>query len=274
MTDWITTIRDRVQEHLAATGLPFYHSRSLFWYEEVQTARQELDTFLKTPREEVAPLRLAPFIDHTLLKPEATRDQIHQVCQDAVAYHFASVCVNPFWVSEVHEQLKHTSVKVCTVIGFPLGATTTEAKVAEAALAMAQGAEELDMVLNIGALKAGNLKIVYQDIYQVVTTAVPHTVPVKVILETALLTDEEIVTASVIAALAGAAFVKTSTGFSRGGATVAAVELMQKSVAPWGLGVKASGGIRNFQSAWEMIAAGATRIGASASKTIIQVEGS
>ncbi len=271
MKQHIKEIRDQLQNELVKSGLPFMQPAAMFWYSEVQKERQQIALLRKTFREEPSPLRIAPLIDHTLLKPDATVLEIQKVCQEAIEHHFAAVCVNPVWISKVYEQLHQTPVKVCTVIGFPLGATTTETKVAEAALAIAQGAEELDMVIHLGALKAGDWQSVYQDIYRVVTTATPFNVLVKVILETALLTEQEIISASIIAALAGAAYVKTSTGFASGGATVEAVRLMAQSVEAWGLGVKASGGIRNFETAWQMITAGATRIGASASKAIIQV---
>jgi deoxyribose-phosphate aldolase len=211
-------------------------------------------------------MNLASMIDHTLLKPEATSTQIEQLCQEALSFQFASVCVNPMYVPLVAKMLKGSPVKVCTVIGFPLGATLSEAKAQEAKLALKQGAEELDMVIAIGAAKAGQWSYVEQDIAAVCQVA--GTALVKVILETCLLTDEEIVKACQCAIRAGAHFVKTSTGFSTSGATIHHVALMRKTVGP-DLGVKASGGIRTFEDAKSMIAAGATRIGASAGPKIL-----
>ncbi|MCR4417298.1 MAG: deoxyribose-phosphate aldolase [Ignavibacteria bacterium] len=208
-------------------------------------------------------------IDHTLLKPEATLDDIKKLCDEARQFHFASVCVNPGFVKFCYEQLKNTDVKVCTVIGFPLGATTTETKRFEAHQAIENGAEELDMVINIGMLKSGKYDYVFNDIQQVVLEAKPKRVLVKVIIETCLLTDEEKIKACLIAKDAGADFVKTSTGFSKGGATAGDVALM-KYVVGGSVGVKASGGIRSREDAELMIASGADRIGASASVKIVQ----
>lgn len=211
---------------------------------------------------------LARMIDHTLLKPDATREQIQTLCQEALTYQFASVCVNPHWVPLAAELLKGSSVKVCTVIGFPLGATSTAAKAFEAADAIAHGAREVDMVLNIGALKSGDLDAVQQDIAVVVEAARGKAL-VKVILETGLLTREEKITACRLAKAAGADFVKTSTGFGHGGATVEDVALMRETVGP-DMGVKASGGVRDEATARAMIRAGATRIGASAGVSIVR----
>jgi deoxyribose-phosphate aldolase len=212
---------------------------------------------------------LAKYIDHTLLKPEATNDQIAQLCFEAKKYHFASVCVNPSNVPLCTELLKGSDVKVCTVIGFPLGATTTDAKVYEAQDALRKGATELDMVINIGALKAGDTETVANDIREVVATGHKAGALVKVILETALLTDEEKTIACLLSKEAGADFVKTSTGFSSAGATVHDVELMRNAVGP-NIGVKAAGGIRTREDAEAMVAAGATRLGASAGIKILQ----
>ncbi|MGA9174921.1 MAG: deoxyribose-phosphate aldolase [Thermoactinomyces sp.] len=209
---------------------------------------------------------LAAMIDHTLLKPEATLEQIRVLCEEAKQYHFASVCVNPYWVKEAAKLLSGTDVKVCTVVGFPLGATTSETKAFETKDAIKNGADEIDMVINIGALKSGDLETVKRDIEAVVKAAEGKLV--KVILETGLLTDEEIVEASKLAKEAGAHFVKTSTGFGKGGATVEAVQLMRETVGS-GLGVKASGGIRDQETAQKMVGAGANRIGASASVAIV-----
>jgi deoxyribose-phosphate aldolase len=212
---------------------------------------------------------LAKMIDHTLLKPDATQQEIAQLCFEARKYGFASVCVNPTWVSLCAELLKGASAKVCTVIGFPLGATSSETKAFETETAIRQGATEIDMVINIGALKARDLETVAKDIRGVVNAAHARNIIVKVIIETALLTDEEKTIASLISKEAGADFVKTSTGFAGGGATVHDVELMRKTVGPQ-MGVKASGGVRTFEDAASMIKAGATRIGASAGVKIIQ----
>lgn len=212
---------------------------------------------------------IAKMIDHTLLKPDATQQEIAQLCYEARKYGFASVCVNPTWVSLCAELLKGSDVKVCTVIGFPLGATSSETKAFETETAIKQGATEIDMVINVGALKARDLETVAKDIRGVVKTAHAHGAIVKVIIETVLLTDEEKTLASLISKEAGADFVKTSTGFAGGGATVHDVELMRKAVGPQ-MGVKASGGVRTFEDAESMIRAGATRIGASAGVKIIQ----
>lgn len=213
--------------------------------------------------------RLAKMIDHTLLKPDATPDQVAQLCFEARKYGFASVCVNPTWVKLCAQLLDGSPVKVCTVIGFPLGATSSETKAFETRTAIEQGATEIDMVINIGALKARDLELVAGDIRGVVTAAHQHNAIVKVILETSLLTDEEKTIASLISKEAGADFVKTSTGFAGGGATVHDIELMRRAVGPE-MGVKASGGVRTYEDAESMIKAGATRIGASAGVKIVQ----
>ncbi len=212
--------------------------------------------------------KIAGMIDHTVLKPDATPEDITKLCGEARKYNFASVCINPSFVPLCSGLLKGSEVKVCTVIGFPLGATTTEVKKFETEQAIAGGAAEVDMVINIGRLKAGDYDYVYNDIFQVVQTARKHHVISKVILETALLTDEEKIKACVLVKKAGADFVKTSTGFSKGGATVGDVALM-KYVVGAGMGVKASGGIRSREDAEAMVASGADRIGASASVKIV-----
>lgn len=214
-------------------------------------------------------VKLAGMIDHTLLKPDATPDQIAQLCFEARKYNFASVCVNPAWVSLCAQLLKGSQAKVCTVIGFPLGASAPEVKAFETQTAIDQGATEIDMVINIGALKARDLELVAKDIRGVVLTAHARGYIVKVILETTLLTDEEKTIACLISKEAGADFVKTSTGFAGGGATVHDVELMRRVVGPE-MGVKASGGVRTYEDAESMIKAGATRIGASAGVKIVQ----
>jgi deoxyribose-phosphate aldolase len=214
---------------------------------------------------------LARMIDHTLLKPDATSDKIAQLCFEARKYHFASVCVNPTHVKLCADLLRGSDVKVCTVIGFPLGATSAEVKAFETRNALDNGATEIDMVLNIGALKAGENELVARDIRGVVETGHAAGALVKVIIETALLTDEEKVVACLLAKEAGADYVKTSTGFSGGGATVHDIALMRRTVGP-ALGVKASGGIHTHEEAEALVAAGATRIGASAGVKIIQAD--
>ncbi|MDK1019938.1 MAG: deoxyribose-phosphate aldolase [Actinomycetota bacterium] len=214
------------------------------------------------------PLDLAKFIDHTLLKPDATQDEIDVLCDEALEYGFASVCINPFWVKRSAGRLRGSDVRVCTVIGFPLGSMTSDMKAAETRRALRDGAREVDMVINIGALKSGQYDVVRKDIERVVDAAREVGALTKVILETALLTDEEKVIASSIAKRAKADFVKTSTGFGGGGATVFDVALMRETVGP-DMGVKASGGVRTLEDAEDMIAAGATRIGASAGVQIL-----
>ena len=217
-------------------------------------------------------LDLAKMIDHTLLKPDATQDQIAQLCYEARKYRFASVCVNPTWVELCAQLLKGSQVKVCTVIGFPLGATAPEVKAFETQTAIDKGATEIDMVINIGALKARDLELVAKDIRGVVATAHVGGAIVKVIIEAVLLTDEEKTIACLLSKEAEADFVKTSTGFASGGATVHDVALMRKAVGPE-MGVKAAGGVRTYEDAENMIKAGATRIGASAGVKIIQGPG-
>lgn len=212
-------------------------------------------------------MEIAKYIDHTLLKPEATKEQIEKLCNEAKQYNFASVCVNPTWVKLASDILKGTDVKVCTVIGFPLGANTPETKAFEAVNAVTNGAEEIDMVMNIGALKSGDTELVQKDI-EAVVNAVKDKALVKVIIETSLLTEDEKVTACQLSVQAGAHYVKTSTGFSTGGATVEDVALMRKTVGP-NVGVKASGGVRTAEDAKVMIEAGASRIGASSGTAIV-----
>ena len=207
-------------------------------------------------------------IDHTLLKQDATKEQVEKICAEAKEYTFASVCVNPTWVKTSAELLTGTPVKVCTVIGFPLGASTPETKAFETTDAINNGAGEIDMVLNVGALKSQDLDLVKRDIEAVVNAAKGKAI-VKVILETCLLTKEEIKVASQLSKDAGADFVKTSTGFSTGGATFEDVALMREVVGP-DLGVKASGGVRSLEDVQKMIEAGATRIGASSGVQIMQ----
>lgn len=218
-------------------------------------------------REDLA--RVARIIDHTLLRADATREEIVTLCREARQYNFASVCVNSYWVPLAVTELAGSPVKTCTVVGFPLGATSTEAKVAETEAALRAGAREIDMVLNVGALRSGDQEAVQRDIAAVVEAAHRAGAIVKVILETALLDDNQKVLASKLAKKANADFVKTSTGFGPSGATVRDVELMRSAVGPE-MGVKASGGIRTLDDVKKMVAAGATRIGASAGVKIVE----
>ncbi|MFQ5678798.1 MAG: deoxyribose-phosphate aldolase [Gemmatimonadota bacterium] len=208
-------------------------------------------------------------IDHTLLKPDATQDEIARLCYEARKYGFASVCVNPSYVKLCAELLSGTEVLICTVVGFPLGATSTETKAFETQKAVRDGATEVDMVINVGALKSRDYELVERDLASVARAAHAGGAILKVIIEAALLTDEEKVAACQLAKVAGADFVKTSTGFGPGGATPEDVALMRRVVGAQ-MGVKAAGGIRTYADAQKMIAAGASRIGASASVKIIQ----
>ncbi|WP_373205194.1 deoxyribose-phosphate aldolase [Clostridium tertium] len=211
---------------------------------------------------------LARMIDHTILKADATEMEVEKLCTEALEYNFASVCINPSMVEKAANMLKGSDVKVCTVIGFPLGSTTTEVKAFETEDVIKKGATEVDMVINIGKLKEGNIEYVKKDIEAVVNAAKGKALT-KVIIETCLLTDEEKVTACKLSKEAGADFVKTSTGFSTGGATASDIKLMRETVGP-DLGVKASGGVRSLEDAMAMIENGATRIGASASIAICE----
>ncbi len=212
---------------------------------------------------------IARVIDHTLLKPDATPEQVERICAEAREFHFASVCVNPSYVALCAQQLAGTDTVVCTVIGFPLGATTPEAKVFETHQALEQGAAEVDMVIHIGRLKAGDHAYVQEDIRRVVEAAHSGGAICKVIIETALLTDTEKVAACELVVAAGADFVKTSTGFASGGATVADVTLLRATVGAV-MGVKAAGGIRSLADAQAMLAAGATRLGTSAGVQLVR----
>ncbi|HEL9597536.1 TPA: deoxyribose-phosphate aldolase [Streptococcus suis] len=214
-------------------------------------------------------MKLNKYIDHTILKPETTKEQVAQILAEAKEYDFASVCVNPTWVSFAAQELKDSDVKVCTVIGFPLGANTPALKAFETKDAIENGADEIDMVINIGALKSKNDELVLEDIKAVVEASGDKLV--KVIIETCLLSEEEKVKACQLSKEAGADFVKTSTGFSTGGATVEDVALMRKTVGP-DMGVKASGGARSYEDAIAFIEAGATRIGASSGVAIMKGE--
>jgi len=212
---------------------------------------------------------LAGFIDHTLLKPDATRQEIDRLCAEAAEHGFATVCVNPCWVARCADALRGSGVGVCSVVGFPLGAAVTEIKIAETERALADGASEIDMVINVGALKSGDLVWVERDMAGVAAACRACGALCKVILEMAYLDETEKVTACVLAKAAGADYVKTSTGFGPGGATVADVELMRRVVGPE-MGVKAAGGVRDVTSAKAMIEAGATRVGASAGVQILR----
>ena len=216
---------------------------------------------------EFAPAALAKYVDHTLLKPEASEEDVRKVCVEAKKYNFASVCVNPNHIKFVAEQLSGSGVAPCVVIGFPLGATTPEVKAEETQTVLLLGAKEVDMVVNIGAIKSNNWQLVKRDIEAVVAAAKGRGL-VKVIIETCLLTDEEKVKVCTIAKMAGADFVKTSTGFSKGGATKEDVALMRQTVGPH-MGVKASGGVRDYETAVAMIKAGATRLGTSSGVAIV-----
>jgi deoxyribose-phosphate aldolase len=215
------------------------------------------------------PREVARLIDHTLLKPEATRTQIETLCREAREHGFATVCVNPVWVRLCAELLRGSESRVCTVAGFPLGASLPEVKALEGARAVEDGATEVDMVMNVGALKSSDYRLVERDVEAVVAACHPRGAVVKVIIEAALLDDDEKVRACVISRVAGADFVKTSTGFGPGGATAADVALMRRVVGP-AMGVKAAGGVRDLKSARELIAAGADRIGASVGVKIVQ----
>ena len=218
---------------------------------------------------------LAKMIDHTILKANATQSDIEKLCEEAKEYNFASVCVNPYWVPLASDLLKNSTVKVCTVIGFPLGATSSESKASETEIAILQGADEVDMVINVGAMKNNQTDIVEKDIFSVVNSARKtgkaqnKNITVKVILETCYLTKDEIKNACLCAKNAGADFVKTSTGFGTGGATVEDVKLMKETVGS-SMEVKASGGIRDYETAIKMIEAGATRLGTSSGIAIVE----
>lgn len=212
---------------------------------------------------------ISKLIDHTLLRPEATRDQILQLCREALQYNFAAVCLNGYWVPLAAAELQGSQVKVCTVVGFPLGANSTEAKVAETEAALRAGAQEIDMVQNIGALRSDEYEAVEEEIALIAAVCHRASAILKVILETSLLSDDQKTAACTLAKNAGADFVKTSTGFGSLGATVHDVQLMRRAVGPQ-MGVKASGGIRTLDDLQKMLAAGATRIGASGSIAIIE----
>jgi deoxyribose-phosphate aldolase len=216
-----------------------------------------------------APGGVATMIDHTLLKPDATRMEIEKLCREAAEFRFATVCVNPAWVALAASRLRGTGVGICSVVGFPLGATTPDVKHYETRRAIFDGATEIDMVINVGALKSGDLRVVERDIEAVVSPCREAGALSKVIIEAALLSDEEKITACTLAKAAGADYVKTSTGFGPGGATAADVALMRRVVGSE-MGVKAAGGVRDYAGLQQMVAAGATRVGASAGVKIVQ----
>jgi deoxyribose-phosphate aldolase len=216
-----------------------------------------------------APNGVAGMIDHTLLKPDASRAEIEKLCKEAAAFRFATVCVNPVWVATAASFLRGSGVGVCSVVGFPLGATTADVKHYETRRAIFDGASEIDMVINIGALKSGDLRTVERDIEAVVEPCRQAGVVSKVIIEAVLLSDDEKVAACTLSKAAGAHFVKTSTGFASGGATAADVALMRRVVGAE-MGVKAAGGVRDLEGLKAMVAAGATRVGASAGVKIVQ----
>ena len=216
-----------------------------------------------------APQSVASMIDHTLLKADATRQEIEHLCREAAQFKFATVCVNPVWVATAARLLNGSGVGVCSVVGFPLGATTGDVKAYETRRAIYDGAREIDMVINVGALKSGDLRVVERDIEAVASTCRECGALSKVIIEAALLTDDEKITACTLAKAAGADYVKTSTGFGPGGATAADVALMRRVVGAE-MGVKAAGGVRDLDGLKAMVAAGATRVGASAGVKIVQ----
>jgi deoxyribose-phosphate aldolase len=218
---------------------------------------------------EKVPSDVAALIDHTLLKADASRQEIEKLCHEAREFRFATVCVNPTWVSLCARLLRGSSTGVCTVVGFPLGATTTDVKQYETRRVIYDGASEVDMVINVGALKSGDLGVVERDIAAVVSACKDCGVLSKVIIEAALLTDEEKISACALSKAAGADYVKTSTGFGPGGATVADVELMRRVVGP-DIGVKAAGGVRDYEALKNLVSAGASRVGASAGVKIVQ----
>ncbi|NJK80673.1 MAG: deoxyribose-phosphate aldolase [Chloroflexaceae bacterium] len=246
-------------EQVAATVLPVIGMADVPWVVSPYPAARQFCELL------------AGCIDHTLLKPEATAPQIEQLCQEAIEYRFAAVCVNPLYVEQAARLLEGSSVNVCTVVGFPLGATTTATKLYEAQQAIQQGATEIDMVIQVGRLKVCDYRAIFDDINQVATACCRDAAMCKVIIETVLLTDEEKIAASLITSRAQATYVKTSTGFAGGGATEHDVALLRYVVGPT-VGVKASGGIRTRAAALAMVSAGATRIGASASVAIVKGE--
>ncbi len=267
----VEQIADAVRARLLQQGVPLARSNSVAasWQNLVHEGADRIGHTGESPFQPhllEGDQSLAAKIDHTLLKPEATREEIQRVCEEARKYRFATVCVNSAYIGLVAELLKGSSTKAIAVVGFPLGAAATATKAFEAREAIRLGAQEIDMVINIGALKSRDYATVMDDIQKVVEASKPY--PVKVILETSSLNDDQKIIACALSKAANAAFVKTSTGFGSGGATAEDIALMRRIVGPE-MGVKASGGIRTYEDAAKMIAAGATRIGASASIAIV-----
>lgn len=277
MEGLVDQIADAVRQRLIAQGVPLSSGSS---EKKPESARGSFQQLLQSGADRIGNAGESPFqphllsgdselaarIDHTLLKPDATREEIQRVCEEARKYHFATVCVNSTYAGLTAELLKGSSVKAIAVVGFPLGAASSASKAFEAREAVNAGAQEIDMVINIGALKSRDYNYVLEDIREVVKASAPYAV--KVILETSALNEDEKVIGCALSRAAGAAFVKTSTGFGSGGATAEDIALMRRIVGPE-MGVKASGGIRTYEDAAKMIAAGATRIGASASVAIV-----
>jgi len=268
--DLVETIARRVQARLQQQDVPPNPVVRGIWQDQSSLRHQLASGGLRIGTDGAAPQGMpadvASAIDHTMLKPDATRADIVRICEEALAHGFASVCINTTWLPLATSMLQGSKVMAICVIGFPLGAAVTSAKAAETRDAVRLGADEIDMVVNIGALKSQDYDLVLRDIHEVVLAAQGR--PVKVILETSKLTEEEKVAACALAKAAGAAFVKTSTGFGGGGATAEDVALM-RSVVGEEMGVKASGGVRSLEDARNMIAAGANRLGASASVAIV-----
>ena len=265
----VDEIVEKVRDRLLAQGLKLPQLDIRNSIAQILPSSEKLQSMAKSDTAPLAldPQNLAAMIDHTLLKPEATESDVRKLCEEARSYKFATVCVNSSFVAKAAEFLKGSGVKAIAVVGFPLGAATTSAKAFEAREAIKDGAQEIDMVINVGELKSQNYAFVLDDIRAVVEASKPY--PVKVILETSLLDHEQKTIACALSKAAGAAFVKTSTGFSTGGATTEDIALMRKIVGP-AMGVKASGGIRTLEDAEKMIKAGASRIGASASVAIVK----
>lgn len=276
LNDIVDQIADAVRERLLKQGVPLNQSDAgpgtsgSHWQHLVHEGADRLGHAAESPfqphvlQEDGS---LASRIDHTLLKPDATREDLARMCEEARKYHFATVCVNSAYVGQAAELLKGSGVKAIAVVGFPLGAAATATKAFEAREAIRAGAQEIDMVINVGALKGRDYGFVLEDIHQVVEASKPY--PVKVILETSSINEDQKIIGCALSKAAGAAFVKTSTGFGSGGATAEDIALMRRVVGPE-MGVKASGGIRTYEDATRMIAAGASRIGASASVAIVK----
>lgn len=273
MDPLIEQVANKVKERLLKSGLKFEGAAATSGATTQPKSFQAKKPILRQSMEPKNKdnLNLASYIDHTLLKPDASHAQLRKLCEEARQYSFAAVCVNSSNIEFVAKELEGSSVKPIAVVGFPLGAATSEAKAFEAKESIQKGAREIDMVINLGALKDRNYEQVVYDIAKVVEASKPY--PVKVILETGMLIDEEKIIACVLSKIAGAAYVKTSTGFGPGGATVEDIRLMRRIVGPT-MGVKASGGVRSYKDAMKMIEAGATRIGTSSGIVIVTQKGS